>query len=42
MDRIGAVGGNTAMDSFVSPLQKNVLNRQAWATRDELRIAIVT
>lgn len=23
-------------------LQKNVLNRHAWATRDQLRIAIVT
>ena len=28
--------------SFFSLLQKNVLNRRAWATRDELRIAIVT
>ena len=28
--------------SFFSVLQKNVLNRRAWATRDELRIAIVT
>ena len=28
--------------SFFSMLQKNVLNRRAWATRDELRIAIVT
>lgn len=24
------------------PLQKNVLNRRAWATRDEPRISIVT
>ena len=28
--------------SFFSLLQKNVLNRQAWGTRDQLRIAIVT
>lgn len=28
--------------SRVSLLQKNVLNRRTWATRDELRIAIVT
>ena len=28
--------------SFFGLLQKNVLNRRAWATRDELRIAIVT
>ncbi len=27
--------------SFFALLQKNVLNRRAWATRDELRIAIV-
>ena len=31
-----------AMESFVSLLQKNVLNRRRWKTRDELRIAIVT
>jgi len=30
------------MESFFSLLQKNVLNRRSWATRDELRIAIVT
>ena len=27
---------------FFALLQKNVLNRRAWATREELRIAIVT
>ncbi|WP_156365505.1 IS3 family transposase, partial [Sciscionella sediminilitoris] len=31
-----------AMESFFSLLQKNVLNRRRWTTRDELRIAIVT
>ncbi len=30
------------MESFFSLLQKNVLNRQSWDTRDQLRIAIVT
>jgi putative transposase len=30
------------MESFFSLLQKNVLNRQPWCTRVELRIAIVT
>jgi transposase InsO family protein len=30
------------MESFFSLLQKNVLNRQPWRTRDALRIAIVT
>lgn len=30
------------MESFFSLLQKNVLNRHRWATREDLRIAIVT
>jgi transposase InsO family protein len=30
------------MESFFSQLQKNVLDRHAWATREQLRIAIVT
>jgi putative transposase len=42
MGRVGAAGDNAAMESFFSLLQKNVLNRQSWATRQELRIAIVT
>lgn len=42
MGRVGAAGDNAAMESFFSLLQKNVLDRQAWATREELRIAIVT
>ena len=42
MGRVGAAGDNAAMESFFSLLQKNVLNRRPWATRDELRIAIVT
>jgi transposase InsO family protein len=29
------------MESFFSLLQKNVLDRQRWATRDELRIEII-
>ena len=40
--RVGAAGDNAAMESFFSLLQKNVLDRRAWATRQELRIAIVT
>jgi putative transposase len=40
--RVGAAGDNAAMESFSSLLQKNVLDRQKWATRRELRIAIVT
>lgn len=42
MGQVGSAGDNAAMESFFSLLQKNVLNRQRWATRDELRIAIIT
>jgi transposase InsO family protein len=41
MGRVGAAGDNAAMESFFSLLQKNVLDRQTWTTREELRIAIV-
>jgi putative transposase len=41
MGRVGACGDNAAAESFFSLLQKNVLNRQSWATRDELREAII-
>ncbi|GGL44225.1 hypothetical protein GCM10012283_28520 [Phycicoccus endophyticus] len=42
MGRVGACGDNAAMESFFSLLQKNVLDRRPWATREQLRIAIVT
>ena len=42
MGQVGSAGDNAAMESFFALLQKNVLDRQRWATRDELRIAIVT
>jgi len=42
MGRVGAAGDNAAMESFFALLQKNVLNQRRWATRDQLRIAIVT
>lgn len=42
MGRVGACGDNAAMESFFALLQKNVLDRRAWASREELRIAIVT
>ncbi|AHH20356.1 integrase catalytic domain-containing protein [Nocardia nova SH22a] len=41
MGRVGACGDNAAMESFFALLQKNVLDRKRWATRDELRLAIV-
>lgn len=40
MGRVGACGDNAAMESFFSLLQKNVLDRQRWASREELRVAI--
>ena len=42
MGRVGAAADNAAMESFFSLLQKNVLNRRTWTTREQLRIAIVT
>lgn len=40
--RVGARGDNAAMESSFSLLQNNnVLDLQSWATRDELRPAIV-
>ena len=41
MGRVGACGDNAAMESFFSLLQKNVLDRQCWQTRDDLRHAII-
>ncbi len=42
MGQVGSAGDNAAMESFFALLQKNVLNRRRWATREDLRIAIVT
>jgi transposase InsO family protein len=42
MGRDGAAGDNAAIESFFSLLQKKVLDRRRWDTREELRIAIVT
>lgn len=41
MGRVGACGDNAAAESFFALLQKNVLDRQQWATRDELRSEII-
>lgn len=41
MGRVGAAGDNAAMESFFSTLQKNVLDRRRWSTRNELRLAII-
>jgi putative transposase len=42
MGRVGAAGDNAAIELFFALLQKNVLDRRQWLTRQELRIAIVT
>ena len=42
MGQVASAGDNAAMESFFSLLQKNVLDRRRWATRTELRLAIIT
>ena len=42
MGRVGACGDNAAMESLFALLQRNVLDRRYWHTRNELRLAIVT
>jgi transposase InsO family protein len=41
MGRTGACADNAAMESFFALVQKNVLDRKRWSTREELRLAIV-
>jgi putative transposase len=41
MGQVGTSADNAAVESWFSLLQKNVLNRQSWNTRDDLRMAIV-
>ncbi len=41
MGRVGACADNAAMESFFALLQKNVLDRRRWRSREELRLAIV-
>jgi putative transposase len=42
MGRVGACADNAAMESFFALLQRNVLDRQRWETRHDLRLAIIT
>lgn len=42
MGKVGAAGDNAAMESFFPLVQKNVLDRRHWTTRQDLWIAIVT
>jgi putative transposase len=42
MGQVGSAGDNAAMESFFALLQRHVLDRRRWTTRDQLRVAIVT
>jgi putative transposase len=42
MGQVGSAADNAATESFFALLQHNVRDRRRWATRDELRIAIIT
>ncbi len=42
LGQAGSAGVNAAMESFFSLLQRNVVDRQRWETREELRITILT
>ena len=42
MGRVATCADNAAMESFFALLQKNVLNRRRWNSREELRLAIIT
>ena len=42
MGQVASAGDNAAMESFFSLLQKNVLDRRRWTTRQQLRLAIIT
>ena len=42
MHQVGPARDNAALESFFALLQKNVLDRCQWATRDELRAGLIT
>ncbi|GAB3314634.1 hypothetical protein GCM10027451_29670 [Geodermatophilus aquaeductus] len=42
MGGVGVCGDDAAMDSFSALLQRNVLDRQRWAVREDLRLQIIT
>ncbi len=42
MGRVATAADNAAMESFFALLQKNVLNRQRWTSRHQLRLAIIS
>lgn len=42
MGRVAACADNSAMESWFALLQHNVLGRKRWATKEELRLAMVS
>jgi putative transposase len=42
MGQAGSAADNAAMESFFALLQRNVLDRRRWTTREQLKIAIIT
>jgi putative transposase len=42
MGQVGSAGDHAAIESFFALLQRNVLDRRRWTTRNARRIAIVT
>jgi putative transposase len=42
MGQVGSAGDNATTESLFALLQRNVLDRPGWTSRDELCIAIVT
>ncbi|GAB3399433.1 hypothetical protein GCM10027569_01400 [Flindersiella endophytica] len=42
MGQVASAGDNAAMESFFALPQNNVLDRRRWATRHQLRLAIIT
>jgi putative transposase len=42
MGQVASAADNPAMEPVFSLLQKNVLDRRPWRTREQLRIRIVT
>ena len=41
MGRVAACADNSAMESWFALLQRNVLDRKRWDTKEELRLAMV-
>lgn len=42
MGRVASAADNVPMESSFALLQKDLLNRRRWATREQLRLAILT